>query len=160
MLRSSPLVLLALLSALASSRPAGQTVAARSDAALPTPAQSWARLARTLPPFTYDRVKDEIVRSDTDPRQRLRRIEVKFYSQEIDGKKWGHPAVIYMPADPAAYTAPARRGKVVIVGQRSIDDLATGPWRSSYLGQLRRADRRPHRLPDDGASRAGRIRRD
>jgi hypothetical protein len=59
---------------------------------------------------------------------------VKFYSQEIDGKKWGHPAVIFMPADRRVYESALRRGKVVIVGQRSIDNLATGPWRDSFLG--------------------------
>jgi len=106
----------------------------RADAPLPTPAALWNRLRATLPPFQFSIEKDEIVPSDTDPKQRLRRIELKFYSQEIDGRKWGHPAVVYMPADRAVYEAPGRRGKVVVVGQRSIDDLITGPWRDSFLG--------------------------
>ncbi len=44
------------------------------------------------------------------------------------------PSVVFMPADRQGSTAPARRGKVVIVGQRSWDGLATGPWRDAYLG--------------------------
>lgn len=41
-----------------------------------------------MPPFTYKIVKDEMVPSDTDPRQSLRRVEVRFTSQEafIPGK--------------------------------------------------------------------------
>jgi len=105
-----------------------------SEPVLETPHEMWQRCQKTLLPFNYEVQKDEIVRSDTDPRQRLRRIEVKFYSQQIDGKKWGHPCVVFMPADPRTYNGPERRGKVVIVGQRSWDGLATGPWRSSFLG--------------------------
>ena len=119
---------------LLSGRPAPATNQQSPDESLPTPAQLWSRLQATLPPFTYTVQKDEIVQSDTDPRQKLRRIEVMFHSQVIDGKAWGHPAVIFMPANPAIYQAPDRRGKVVIVGQRSLDDLATGPWRDSFLG--------------------------
>jgi len=115
-------------------RGADSATAQPPDAPLPTPAGLWSAIRRTLPPFAYDVQKDEIVRSDTDPKQKLRRIEVKFYSQEIDGKKWGHPAVIFMPADRRVYESALRRGKVVIVGQRSIDNLATGPWRDSFLG--------------------------
>lgn len=37
--------------------------------------------------------------SDTDPGVKLRRIELKFYDQEINGRKWGHPCVVFMPAD-------------------------------------------------------------
>jgi len=39
-----------------------------------------------------------------------------------------------MPADSRVFNAPDRRGKVVIVGQRSWDKLATGPWRDPFLG--------------------------
>ena len=125
---------LLLLVLLLSGSIARATDQARPDGSMPTPAELWAQLQKTLPPFRYEIQRDELVQSDTDPRQRLRRIEVKFYSQEIDGKAWGHPAVIFMPADRRIYEAPDRRGKVVIVGQRSIDALATGPWRGSYLG--------------------------
>ena len=99
-----------------------------------SPAQIWARLEKTLIPLEWTIQKDEIVTSDTDPTQKLRRVELKFYSQELEGRKWGHPCVVFIPADRAAYMAPGRRGKVVIVGQRSWDGLATGPWRGSFLG--------------------------
>ena len=59
---------------------------------------------------------------------------MKFYSQVIDGKAWGHPCVVFLPADRKVYDAARRRGKIVIVGQRSWDGLATGPWRDSFLG--------------------------
>ncbi|MBN2021940.1 MAG: hypothetical protein JW809_04035, partial [Pirellulales bacterium] len=94
----------------------------------------WQRLEPTLPPLEWKIEKDEVVPSDTDPRRKLRRVEVKFHSQELDGRKLGHPCVVFMPADPKDYNAPSRRGKVVIVGQRGWDGLATGPWRNSFLG--------------------------
>ncbi len=99
-----------------------------------TARELWQRLEPTLPPLEWTIGKDEIVPSDTDPRQKLRRVEVKFYSQEFDGRKWGHPCVVFMPADPKTCTTPPRRGKAVIVGQRSWDGLATGPWRDAFLG--------------------------
>lgn len=101
---------------------------------LPTPQQLWDTLQQTLIPLEYSIRKDEIVVSDTCPDKKLRRLEVKFYSQEMEGKKWGHPCVIFMPADPGVNKDPERRGRVVIVGQRSWDGLATGPWRDSFLG--------------------------
>jgi len=101
---------------------------------LPTPQNLWLRCQETLIPFNYVVEKDEIVDSDSVPLAKLRRIELKFYSQEMEGRKWGHPCVIYMPADPEVFNSPQKRGKVVIVGQRSWDGLATGPWRNSFLG--------------------------
>jgi len=100
----------------------------------PTLRQIWDRFRLTLPPLDYRIEKDEVVPSDSDPRVELRRIEVEFYSQETDGKAWGHPCVVYLPADRKLFAAAQRRGKIVIVGQRSWDGLATGPWRNSYLG--------------------------
>jgi hypothetical protein len=94
----------------------------------------WDRFKKTLPPFTFQILRDELVRSDTDPRLQLRRLEIKFYSQEINGEKWGHPSVLFMPADSSLLARSERRGKVVVVGQRSIDNLATGSWRDSFLG--------------------------
>ena len=99
-----------------------------------SPQELWARCRETLIPLEYDIGKDEIILSDTVPGLKLRRLEVKFYSQELEGKKWGHPCVVYLPADPQANKSPERLGKVVIVGQRSWDGLATGPWRSAFLG--------------------------
>ena len=112
----------------------GQAV---EKAALPpdsTPKQTWDRLRATLPPFSFRVERDEVVPSDSDPRQKLRRLEVKFYSQTIEGRAWGHPSVVYLPADRKIYDSAGRRGKVVIVGQRSWDGLATGPWREAFLG--------------------------
>jgi hypothetical protein len=99
-----------------------------------TPRAIWRRVKPTLPPLDVRIVSDTTVKSDTDPRLELRRLEVKFYSQEIDGKKWGHPCVVFLPAEAKGRKDPGRRGKVVIVGQRSWDGLATGPWRGSFLG--------------------------
>ncbi len=94
----------------------------------------WQSFKTSQAPFTFQVLRDETVASDTVPGMRLRRVEVKFYSQQIEGRKWGHPAVIFMPADQALLSRPERRGKVVVIGQRSIDNLATGSWRDSYLG--------------------------
>jgi len=105
-----------------------------APASVPTPRQIWDRFRTTLPPLDAKIEKDEIIPSDTDPRIKLRRIEVKFTSQEIDGKAWGHPCVVFLPAERKVYDAARRRGKVVIVGQRSWDGLATGPWRDPFLG--------------------------
>jgi len=107
---------------------------ANQESQLPTPKQLWERCQETLPLFAYEILKDEVIQSDTVPKQKLRRIEVKFYSQEINGKKWGHSCVVFMPANSRVFNAPDRRGKVVIVGQRSWDRLATGPWRDPFLG--------------------------
>ncbi|HBO44733.1 MAG TPA: hypothetical protein DD670_12550, partial [Planctomycetaceae bacterium] len=102
--------------------------------ALPTPAELLELARPTMLPLDYTIEKDEIVTSDTDPSMKLRRIEVKFYSQELEGRKWGHPSVIFMPADPKVYNSKERRGKIVVVAQRSWDGLATGPWRGGFLG--------------------------
>lgn len=110
----------------------------RSGAGQPPPERSlqetWARVRPTLPPFGYRIEEDVTSPSDTDPRVLLRRLEVKFYSQEIEGKLWGHPCVVYIPAGSAVAKDPIKRGRVVIVGQRSWDGLATGPWREAFLG--------------------------
>lgn len=99
-----------------------------------SPLELWERCQKTLPDIGLTIIRDEIVNSDSDPDIRLRRIELKFYSQEINGSKWGHPCVVFMPADQKDYLKSDRRGKVVIVGQRSWDGLATGPWRDPFLG--------------------------
>ena len=107
---------------------------AATDPDLPTPRQLLEGCGDTVLPVEYVIEKDEVITSDTDPTKKLRRLEVKFYSQQIDGRKWGHPSVVFMPADPRVNQAGDRRGKVVIVAQRSWDGLATGPWRSAFLG--------------------------
>lgn len=104
------------------------------DDQLETPAEIWQRCQKTLLPLQIEIQKDEIVQSDTRPEMKLRRVEVKFYSQELEGKKWAHPCVVFMPADESVTHSPERIGKCVIVGQRTWDGLATGPWRSAFLG--------------------------
>jgi len=101
---------------------------------IPTPAELWQRLQSTLPALEQKIIKDEIIASDSVPGKKLRRVEVHFYSQEIEGKKWGHPSVVFMPAEKKLYSSGDRRGKIIVVGQRSWDGLATGPWRDSFLG--------------------------
>jgi hypothetical protein len=106
------------------------------QAAPPEPGlkEIWERVRPTLPALEYRIEKDATGPSDTDPRMLLRRLEVKFYSQEIGGKKWGHPCVIFIPVGSPGLEDPNKRGRVVIVGQRSWDGLATGPWRDAFLG--------------------------
>ncbi len=112
----------------------GAEEAAIPDDQLETPAETWKRCQETLLPLEIEIQKDEIVQSDTRPEMKLRRVEVKFYSQELEGKKWGHPCVVFMPADKSVTHSPQRVGKCVIVGQRGWDGLATGPWRPAFLG--------------------------
>lgn len=111
-----------------------RTRPARDPDRIPTVRELWNRFQATLPPFKFKVGRDEIVRSDTDPTRMVRRLEVKFYSQEIAGRRWGHPAVVFLPADPHVYQTPERRGRVVVIAQRSVDDSQTGPWRDSFLG--------------------------
>lgn len=112
--------------------PAGLVCAEVSDHVLPTPADLWKKCRENLIPLEFKIEKDEIVLSDSIPGMKLRRVDLKFYSQEIEGRKWGHPCVVFMPTDSEAYKSPDKRGKVVIVGQRSWD--GTGPWRNPFLG--------------------------
>ncbi|MBN2475290.1 MAG: hypothetical protein JXB62_11815 [Pirellulales bacterium] len=107
---------------------------ATPDDQLETPAEIWQRCRKTLLPLDFEIQKDEIVPSDTCPQMKLRRVEVKFYSQELNGKKWGHPCVVFMPAEKSIMLAPERLGECVIIGQRGWDGLATGPWRGAFLG--------------------------
>jgi len=93
-------------------------VSAGDAPAMPTPRELWERCRATLPPFTFTITKDEITPSSSDPRAKLRRIEVRFTSQVVDGKAMEHAAVIFLPPDREALRAPERRGKVVVVGQR------------------------------------------
>ena len=104
------------------------------DGDVPSPARLWRRVKADLPPIDIVRGREDVVWSDSDPAIQLRRIEVKFSSQELEGRTWKHPCVIYLPMDSGFGKDPGRRGKVVIVGQRSWDGLATGTWRSAFLG--------------------------
>jgi hypothetical protein len=72
-------------------------------------------------PLEFEIRSDEIVSSDTDPTKKLRKVTAHFYSQELAGKKWGHPCVIFTPEDNRCNVTPERKGKVVIVGSPSRD---------------------------------------
>lgn len=90
-----------------------------------SPMQLWECCKESLPPFSYKILKDEIVRSDTDPQQKLRRLEVRFTSQIVGQwmRRMQHTGIIFMPADPKIYQTPERRGKVVVVANRFGDTL-------------------------------------
>ena len=109
----------------------GAAAAPAAQEGLPTPAELWARLQPRLPPLAWRVVGERVVPSATDPGKKLRRLEVEFCSQVVAGRPWGHPSVVFLPADPAVNARPPRRGRVVVVGQRSWDGLATGPWREN-----------------------------
>jgi hypothetical protein len=108
-------------------------IPARPQEKIASPRELWLDFQKSLPPLRWVVQKDEVVDSDTVPGLKLRRIEVLFHSQVIDGKPWGHPCVVFIPVEGKASSSRGR-GRVVIVGQRSWDGLATGPWRNSFLG--------------------------
>lgn len=83
------------------------------------------RCRAALPPFSYQVIKDQVIPSDTDPRLKLRRIEVRFTSQVVGQweRRMTHTGVIHMPADPAVLQAPGRKGKVVVIGNAYGDTL-------------------------------------
>lgn len=89
---------------------------------IPTPQEMLAKVRESLPPFDYTLIKDETVLSLTDPSKKLRRMEVTFLSQIVDGIKMYHKAAIYLPLNPGINQSPERRGKVVVVTHRSFDE--------------------------------------
>jgi hypothetical protein len=52
-------------------------------------------------------------------------VTAHFWSQELAGKKWGHPCVIFMPEDGRLNASPDRKGKVVIFGSPAQDWFPT-----------------------------------
>jgi hypothetical protein len=76
----------------------------------------------TLPKPEISVIRDEVVESYTNPAIKLRRIDFTFCSQEIEGKKWIHSSVVFMPVDTKRYMVPGRRGKVVIVAHPGGDE--------------------------------------
>ncbi|HOW86803.1 MAG TPA: hypothetical protein P5119_10205 [Candidatus Aminicenantes bacterium] len=89
----------------------------------PTLRRLWDRCRASMPPFSYQVTSDRVVRSDTDPRLELRRVEVRFTSQVVGQweRRMTHTAVIHMPADPAVLRDPGRKGKVVVVANACGD---------------------------------------
>ncbi len=83
---------------------------------VPKPREIWPLVQKDTVPLEFEVRCDEIVSSDTAPSQKLRKVTAHFYSQELAGKKWGHPCVIFTPEDNRRNLAPERKGKVVIVG--------------------------------------------
>ncbi len=99
--------------------PAGENLTDFSEAAktIPKPREIWPILKEEhVVPIEFTIKSDEIVTSDTDPSRKLRKVRAHFWSQQIGGKKWGHPCTILMPDDNARNMTPDRKGKVVIFG--------------------------------------------
>ena len=69
---------------------------------VPKPREIWPLVRKHCVPLSFQVLGDEILASDTDPAKRLRRVTAHFWSQELGGKKWGHPCVIFTPADSRA----------------------------------------------------------
>jgi len=73
----------------------------------------WQDYQSKLPKLEYKITSDTVVTSDVIPQVPLRRVEVTFVSQYVQGNKpLTHHAVIYVPQN----VPPEKRGKVVIVG--------------------------------------------
>jgi hypothetical protein len=98
------------------------------ESSIPTPIQLWDRCKKTLPPLTYDVLSDEVVTSDTDPSLKLRKIDIRFISQEVNGVKMGHNAVIFMPLDQKEKNSHQDQTNVVIVTGRNGDDTIAGNY--------------------------------
>ena len=88
---------------------------------IPKPREIWPLVREHTVPLEFEIRSDEIVSSDTDPSKKLRKVTAHFYSQELAGKKWGHPCVIFTPEDNRRNLTPERKGKVVIVGSPGRD---------------------------------------
>ena len=83
---------------------------------VPKPRELWPTVMKHAVPHGFTIKSDELVTSDTDPSKKLRKVTGHLYSQILDGKKWGHQCVIFLPADPKRNATPERKGKVVIIG--------------------------------------------
>ncbi|MHC4402686.1 MAG: alpha/beta hydrolase family protein [Planctomycetota bacterium] len=83
---------------------------------VPKPREIWPLVKKHTVPLEFRVLSDAIVPSDTDPSKRLRKVTAHFFSQELAGKKWGHPCVILTPEHNEINLTPERKGKVVVVG--------------------------------------------
>ena len=82
---------------------------------VPKPRELWPIIRKHIIPLEFKVLSEEVVVSDTDPAKKLRKVTAHFWSQELAGKKWGHPCVIFLPTDDTLNRTPTRKGKVVIV---------------------------------------------
>ncbi|MBN1417401.1 MAG: hypothetical protein JXP34_01415 [Planctomycetes bacterium] len=83
---------------------------------IPKPREVYPYVKRDMIPMDLKIISDEMVTSDTDPSKKLRKITAHFNSLKLEGRVWGHPCVIFTPADKSVNPSPERKGKVVIVG--------------------------------------------
>lgn len=88
---------------------------------VPKPRELWPLVKQHTVPLDFRVISDEMVASDTDPAKKLRKVTAHFFSQELAGKKWGHPCVIFLPEDNRMNLTPQRKGKVVIIGSPPRD---------------------------------------
>ena len=88
---------------------------------VPKPRELWPIVRQHCVPLEFKVLTDEVMTSDTDPGKRLRKVTAHFWSQELAGKKWGHPCTILLPADNTPNQAPGRKGRVVIIGSPGRD---------------------------------------
>lgn len=88
---------------------------------VPKPRELWPIVRQHCVPLEFKVLTDEVVASDTEPARKLRKVTAHFWSQELAGKKWGHPCTILLPADNSSNQTPARKGKVVIIGSPGRD---------------------------------------
>ncbi len=122
---------------------------------VPKPRAIWPLVREHTVPLQFAIHSDEIVTSDTDPSQRLRKVTAHFYSQELAGKKWGHPCVIFLPEDNRRNLTPKRRGKVVIIGSPGRDYFSVhvdkyGEPIATRAGYPTMVLSNPGRYPDGG----------
>jgi hypothetical protein len=96
----------------------------------PKPSDYWPGVKKDLIPLDWKIIHDEIITSDTDPTLKLRKITAHFWSMNVGGAKWGHPCVVFMPADASVNDTPARKGKAVIFGSPPLEqyDMAIAKY--------------------------------
>ncbi len=83
---------------------------------VPKPRDIWPIVQQHTIPREFTVLSDELMTSNIDPSQKLRKVTAHFWSQQIGGKNWGHQCVIFLPEDNSRNLTDQRLGKVVIVG--------------------------------------------
>ena len=123
---------------------------------VPKPREVWPEVRKHCVPLEFKIESDEVVVSSTDPTKKLRKVTAHFYSQELAGKKWGHPCVIFTPEGNRPNLAAERKGKVVIVGSPGRDYFAVhvakyGEPIAARTGYPTMVMSNPGRYPDGGS---------